>query len=94
MNAAAPNVRFRHIGGVTKGTIYYYFKNKHALLTRLASLMLVSQLRSDPKCRQIFSPEPHDPIGQALRRARPGRPWRRRCAARAGPRAARRWPRG
>lgn len=38
-----------------------------ALLTRLASLMLVAQLRTDPKCRQIFSPQPHDPIGQALR---------------------------
>jgi AraC-like DNA-binding protein len=38
-----------------------------ALLTRLASLMLVAQLRTDPLCRQIFSPEPHDPIGQALR---------------------------
>ena len=37
-----------------------------ALLTRLASLMLVAQLRIDPECRQIFSPEPHDPIGQAL----------------------------
>ncbi|MGE3690325.1 MAG: helix-turn-helix domain-containing protein [Novosphingobium sp.] len=38
-----------------------------ALLTRLAALMLVAQLRTDPKCRQIFSPQPHDPIGQALR---------------------------
>ncbi len=38
-----------------------------ALLTRLAALMLVAQLRGDPLCRQIFSPEPLDPIGQALR---------------------------
>jgi AraC-like DNA-binding protein len=38
-----------------------------ALLTRLASLMLVAQLRIDPLCRRIFSPAPHDPIGQALR---------------------------
>ena len=38
-----------------------------ALLTRLASLLLVGQLRADPRCRQIFSPEPHDPIGQAMR---------------------------
>jgi AraC-like DNA-binding protein len=38
-----------------------------ALLTRLASLLLVAQLRADPRCRQIFSPEPHDPIGQAMR---------------------------
>lgn len=38
-----------------------------ALLTRLAALMLVAQLRTDPKCRQIFSAQPHDPIGQALR---------------------------
>ena len=38
-----------------------------ALLTRLAALMLVAHLRTDPKCRQIFSPQPHDPIGQALR---------------------------
>ncbi len=38
-----------------------------ALLTRLAALMLVAQLRTDPQCRAIFSPEPHDPIGQALR---------------------------
>ncbi len=38
-----------------------------ALLTRLAALMLVAQLRTDPKCRQIFSSQPHDPIGQALR---------------------------
>ena len=38
-----------------------------ALLTRLAALMLIAQLRTDPKCRQIFSAQPHDPIGQALR---------------------------
>jgi AraC-like DNA-binding protein/quercetin dioxygenase-like cupin family protein len=37
-----------------------------AVLTRLAALMLVAQLRGDPLCRQIFSPEPYDPIGQAL----------------------------
>ena len=38
-----------------------------ALLTRLAALMLVAQLRTDPRCRQILSPQSHDPIGQALR---------------------------
>jgi AraC-like DNA-binding protein len=37
-----------------------------ALLTRLASLMLIARLRADPTCRQIFSPELLDPIGQAL----------------------------
>lgn len=38
-----------------------------ALLTRLAALMLVAHLRSDPACRQIFSSGRQDPIGQALR---------------------------
>lgn len=38
-----------------------------ALLTRLASLMLTAQLRTDPACRQIFSPGRQDPIDQALR---------------------------
>ena len=38
-----------------------------ALLTRVASLMIVAQLRADPRCRQIFSPEQRDPIGQAMR---------------------------
>lgn len=38
-----------------------------ALLTRLAAVMLVAQLRSDPRCRDLFSVERRDPIGQALR---------------------------
>lgn len=38
-----------------------------ALLTRVAGLMIVAQLRADPRCRQIFSPEQRDPIGQAMR---------------------------
>lgn len=38
-----------------------------ALLTKVAALMIVAQLRSDPDCRQMFSPERQDPIGQALR---------------------------
>jgi AraC-like DNA-binding protein len=38
-----------------------------ALLTRVAALMIVAQLRADPDCRQMFSPERQDPIGQALR---------------------------
>ncbi|MFT4027533.1 MAG: AraC family transcriptional regulator [Novosphingobium sp.] len=38
-----------------------------ALLTRVASLMIVAQLRADPRCRQMFAPEQRDPIGQALR---------------------------
>jgi transcriptional regulator GlxA family with amidase domain len=29
--------------------------------------MVVAQLRADPDCRQMFSPERQDPIGQALR---------------------------
>jgi AraC-like DNA-binding protein len=37
-----------------------------ALLTRLAGVMIVAQLRADPRCRQMFSPEQRDPIGQAL----------------------------
>ena len=37
-----------------------------ALLTRLASLMLVAQLRNDPFCRALFAPRKQDPIGQAL----------------------------
>jgi AraC-like DNA-binding protein len=38
-----------------------------ALLTRTVSLMIVAQLRADPRCRQIFAPEQRDPIGQSLR---------------------------
>ncbi len=37
-----------------------------ALLTRLASLMLIAGLRADPHCRQMFSPAIHDPITQAM----------------------------
>ena len=37
-----------------------------ALLTRLAALMLVAQLRTDPACRGLFAPEKPDPIGRAL----------------------------
>ncbi|MCB2080510.1 MAG: helix-turn-helix transcriptional regulator, partial [Novosphingobium sp.] len=37
-----------------------------ALLTRLASLLLVASLRSDPGCRQIFSPVRNDPITEAI----------------------------
>lgn len=38
-----------------------------ALLTRLASLMIVAQLKAHPRSRQMFSPEQRDPIGQSLR---------------------------
>jgi AraC-like DNA-binding protein len=38
-----------------------------ALLTKVAALMIVAQLRADPDCRQMFSPAQQDPIGQALR---------------------------
>lgn len=38
-----------------------------ALLTKVAALMVVARLRADPDCRQMFSPERQDPIGQALR---------------------------
>ena len=38
-----------------------------ALLTRLAATMIVAQLRTDPRCCQMFSPDKRDPIGQALR---------------------------
>lgn|GEM_PF-1904899 len=38
-----------------------------ALLTKLAALIITAQLRADPDCRQMFSPERQDPIGQALR---------------------------
>lgn len=37
-----------------------------ALLTRLAALMLVARLRTDPACRALFAPEASDPIVQAL----------------------------
>lgn len=38
-----------------------------ALLTRIAGLMIVAQLRADPRCRRMFSSEQRDPIGQAQR---------------------------
>lgn len=38
-----------------------------AMLTKVAALMIVAQLRNDPDCRQMFSPERQDPIAQALR---------------------------
>jgi AraC-like DNA-binding protein len=38
-----------------------------ALLTKVAALMIVAQLRAHPDCRQMFSPERQDPIGQSLR---------------------------
>lgn len=37
-----------------------------ALLTRVAALMLVAELRGDPMCRAILSPEKQDPIDAAL----------------------------
>jgi AraC-like DNA-binding protein len=37
-----------------------------ALLTRLASLLLVAGLRADPRCRQLFTPQRRDPIAQAM----------------------------
>jgi len=48
-----------------------------ALLTRLAALMLVSGLRADPRCRQIFAPARQDPIADALRliEANPAANW-------------------
>jgi len=36
-----------------------------AVLTRLAGLLLTAALRADPRCRQLLSPAPHDPIAQA-----------------------------
>ncbi len=38
-----------------------------ALLTRMASLMLIAHLQADPACRRMFSPAMLDPVGQALR---------------------------
>lgn len=38
-----------------------------ALLTRLAAMMLVAGLRTDPRCRQLFAPPRQDPIADALR---------------------------
>jgi AraC-like DNA-binding protein len=48
-----------------------------ALLTRLASMMLVAGLRSDPRCRQLFVPPRQDPIADALRliEANPAANW-------------------
>jgi AraC-like DNA-binding protein len=48
-----------------------------ALLTGLAALLLVAGLRADPRCRHIFAPARHDPIGDALRliEARPATDW-------------------
>lgn len=48
-----------------------------ALLTRLASLLLVAGLRSDPSCRRLFSPAPRDPITEAMRliEANPSASW-------------------
>jgi AraC-like DNA-binding protein len=37
-----------------------------ALLTRLASLLVVAGLRAEPRCRQLFAPPRRDPIAQAL----------------------------
>ena len=37
-----------------------------ALMTRLASLMLVAGLRAEPGCRRLFAPQRRDPIAQAL----------------------------
>lgn len=36
-----------------------------AVLTRIAALLLTAGLRADPRCRQLLSPSPHDPIAQA-----------------------------
>jgi len=38
-----------------------------ALLTRLASLLLVAGLRAEPRCRDLFTPPRRDPIAKALR---------------------------
>jgi len=38
-----------------------------ALLTRLAGVMILAQLRVDPRGRRMFAPEQRDPIGEALR---------------------------
>jgi AraC-like DNA-binding protein len=48
-----------------------------ALLTRLASLLLVATLRAEPRCRQLFAPPQRDPIAQArgLIAANPAADW-------------------
>lgn len=48
-----------------------------ALLTRLAAMMLVAGLRTDPRCRQLFAPPRQDPIADALRliEANPAANW-------------------
>jgi AraC-like DNA-binding protein len=48
-----------------------------ALLTRLASMLLVASLRTDPRCRQLFAPPRQDPIADALRliEANPAANW-------------------
>jgi AraC-like DNA-binding protein len=48
-----------------------------ALLTRIAELLLIAGLRADPRCRRIFAPARHDPIGEALRliEGRPAASW-------------------
>jgi len=48
-----------------------------ALLTRLASTLLVAGLRADPCCRQLFAPARRDPIAQArqLIEANPAANW-------------------
>jgi AraC-like DNA-binding protein len=48
-----------------------------ALLTRLASVLLVAGLRADPRCRKFFSPPRRDPIAEALRiiEANPSASW-------------------
>lgn len=48
-----------------------------ALLTRLASMLLVAALRADPRCRQLFAPPQQDPIADALRliEANPAASW-------------------
>jgi len=48
-----------------------------ALLTRLASMLLVACLRADPRCRQLFVPVRRDPIAQArqLIQADPAADW-------------------
>lgn len=48
-----------------------------ALLTRLASLMLVAGLRAEPGCRRLFAPQRRDPIAQAMQliEANPSASW-------------------
>lgn len=48
-----------------------------ALLTRIAAMLLVSGLRTDPRCRAILRQRERDPAGEALRliRADPAASW-------------------